>query len=127
MTKVLSIVETPYRATVEEQDDTILWLTNMFKRSGLDMAVLLRASAVNYGVRGQDASGLRIGDIELHHPPQLDRDVEALLELGVPVYYLREDAEERGIHENKFVDGIKPVGRSELPSILEEYDQVWHW
>lgn len=127
MTKVLSIVETPYRATVEEQDDTILWLTNMFKRSGLDMAVLLRASAVNYGVRGQDASGLRIGDVELRHPPQLDRDVEALLELGVPVFYLREDAEERGIPDNKMVDGIKPVGRSELPSILEEYDQVWHW
>jgi hypothetical protein len=127
MTKVLNIIETPYRATVEEQDDTVLWLTNMLKRSGLDLAVLLRASAVNYCVRGQDATGLRIGGVELHHPSQLDHDIEALLELGVPVHFVREDAEERGIPETKLVDGAKPVGRREVPAMLEQYDQVWHW
>lgn len=127
MTKVLSIIETPYRATVEEQDDTVLWLTNMFKRSGLDMAVLLRASAVNYLVNDQDASGLRIGDVTLRHPPRLDDDIKALLDLGVPVHYVREDADERGIPERKLLDGAKPVSRRELPSMLEEYDLVWHW
>ncbi|MGH9136492.1 MAG: hypothetical protein ACRD0G_05510 [Acidimicrobiales bacterium] len=127
MTKVLNIVETPYRATVEEQDDTVLWLTNMFKRSGLDIAVLLRASATNYAVRGQDASGLRIGGIELHNPPRPDHDVAALLDLGVPVHYVREDAEERGLPAGRFIDGAKPVSRRELPAMLEQYDQVWHW
>jgi predicted peroxiredoxin len=125
--KVLGIVESAYRATVEEQDDTILWLSHMLKNNGLDVTLLLRANAVNYAVRGQDASGLRFGDVELTHPPAIDRDVDALIDKGVPVYYVQEDARERGIPETRLVDGVKPVSRRELPSMLEGYDQVWHW
>jgi predicted peroxiredoxin len=125
--KVLGIVETGYRATVEEQDDTILWLSSMFKGAGLDLTVLLRANAVNYAVRGQDASGLRFGDLEVTNPPTLDDDVEALLEKGVAVYYLAEDVGERGISEGDLVDGVKPVAQRDLPALLDQFDQVWHW
>jgi sulfur relay (sulfurtransferase) DsrF/TusC family protein len=125
--KVLGIVETGYRATVEEQDDTILWLSSMFKGAGLDLTVLLRANAVNYAVRGQDASGLRFGDLEVTNPPRLDDDVAALLEKGVAVYYLAEDVGERGISEGDLVDGVKPVAQRDLPGLLDQFDQVWHW
>jgi predicted peroxiredoxin len=125
--KVLSIVETAYRGTLEEQDDTILWLNNMFKGAGLDVTVLLRSNAVNYAVRGQDASGLRFGDDELTHPPAIDKDIEALLEKGVAVHYVAEDVAERGIDESNLVDGVKPVTRADLPSLLNGFDQVWHW
>jgi predicted peroxiredoxin len=125
--KVLGIVETAYRATVEEQDDTILWLNHMLKNSGLDVALLLRANACNYVVRGQDASGLSFGDLEVSNPPRIDEDVKALIEKGVPVYYVEEDATTRGITDGRLIDGVRPVSRKDLPKLFEEFDQVWHW
>src|SRR5205823_3983549 len=85
--------------TAEEQDDTILWLNHMLKNNGLDVTILLRANAVNYLVKGQDASGLKFGTAELPHPPVIDKDVSDLIEKGVPVYYVKEDVDERGVPE----------------------------
>jgi sulfur transfer complex TusBCD TusB component (DsrH family) len=125
--KVLNIVETAYRATLEEQDDTILWLSRMLKKNGVDLSVLLRSNAVNYAVRGQDASGLRFGDIDLAHPPTIDHDVQSLVENGVPVYYVSEDAAARGISETQLIGDLKAVARKDLPGLLDEFEQVWHW
>ena len=126
-TKVLSVIGTAYRATVEEQDDTILWLTHMLKSSGLDMAVLLRSNAVNYAVRGQDASGLQFGKLEVLHPPMLDADLTALLDHDVPVYYVTDDAQARGIAPATVIDGVQPIAGDTLPTLFERYEQVWFW
>ncbi len=90
-TKILSVVERAYHGTLEEQDDTILWLSHMLKNSGACISVLLRANAVNYLVRGQDASGLVIGGIPLSHPPKLDADVQRMIGAGISVYAVYED------------------------------------
>ena len=78
-------------------------------------------------MKGQDARGLLFGDLPLEHPPALDRDITDLVEKGVPVYYVREDLEERGIPEARLIDGIKPVSRKELPGMLDGFELVWHW
>jgi hypothetical protein len=125
--KVLTIVETAYRATIEEQDDPVLWLSHMLRNNGLDLAILLRANAGNYAVAGQDASGLSFGDVEVAHPPRIDEDLRALIAKGAPVYYVQEDAAERGIPESRMIDGVSAVSRRDLPRLFEEYDQIWHW
>lgn len=124
---VLTIVETAYRATLEEQDDTVLWFNHAMKNAGTEVSVLLRANAVNYAVEGQDASGLRIGDLDVAHPPDFARDLENLIAAGVPVYYVTEDVEERGIPTDRLLGGAKGVSRSEIPGLFGAHDLVWHW
>ena len=127
MPKILNIVETAYRATIEEQDDTVLWLTHMLKNAGADISVLLRANAVNYAVKGQEASGLAFGESKMTHPPEIDKDVEKMIQKGVPVYLVEQDANERGLSDADFVSGIKKMKRDALPELIDQHDQVWHW
>ena len=127
MAKILSIVETAYRATIEEQDDTVLWLSHMLKNAGADISVLLRANAVNYAVKGQDASGLSFGEMKMSHPPEIDKDLEKMIEKGVPLYVVEEDAGDRGLSDEELIGGIKKVKREALPELIDQHDQVWQW
>lgn len=127
MAKILNIVETAYRGTIEEQDDTVLWLTHMLKNAGADISVVLRANAVNYAAQGQDASGLSFGDIKMAHPPAIDKDLEQMIGKGVAVFLIQEDARERGLSDQDLISGIKKISRRDLVSLVDEYDQVWHW
>ena len=127
MPKILNIVETAYRGTLEEQDDTVLWLTHALKNAGADIAVLLRANAVNYALKGQDASGLAFGEIKMAHPPEIDKDLDKMIKKGVPVYLVTEAAKERGLSSQDLLAGIEKVSRKDLPQLIDQYDQVWHW
>ena len=127
MAKILSIVERAYHGTVEEQDDTILWISHMIKDAGADISILLRGNAVNYGVMGQDASGLRFGDVTLEVPPTLDTDVANLIAAQVPTYVVREDLEDRGISQAGLAKGLQVVSRSELADLYDSHDSIWHW
>ncbi len=127
MAKILSIVERAYHGTVEEQDDTILWLSHMIKNAGADISILLRSNAVNYGVMGQDASGLKFGNVTLDVPPTLDADVVNLIKAGVPTYAVREDVEDRGIRLEELAEGLHLVSRKDLADLFDSHDSIWHW
>jgi hypothetical protein len=125
--KVLQVIESAYRATIEEQDDTVVWITHAMKGAGADLAVLLRGNAVNYGVKGQDASGLSFGGKAQTQPPRPDEDVAKLIGKGVDVFFVEEDAADRGLERGELIAGLKPVSRGGLPKLFESYDQIWHW
>ena len=127
MAKILSVVERAYHGTIEEQDDTILWLSHMIKNAGTDISILLRGNAVNYGVMGQDASGLRFGDVKMEVPPTLDTDVANLVAAQVPTYIVSEDLEDRGIQRTELADGLKVISRNELADLFDSHDSIWHW
>jgi sulfur relay (sulfurtransferase) DsrF/TusC family protein len=125
--KVLQIIETAYRATIEEQDDTVVWITHAMKGAGGDLDVLLRGNAVNYALRGQDAAGLAFGEWRQTQPPRLADDIAGLIGKGVDVYYVQDDAVARGISESALVEDLKPLARNGLAALFGTYDQVWHW
>ena len=125
--KVLQVIEGAYRCTVEEQDDPIIWITLAMKGAGADLAVLLRGNAVNYGVKGHDATGLSFGGRAQTQPAKIDEDVAKLIATGLDVYVVEDDVAARGIERNELVEGLKPVSRAGLPKLLAGYDQIWHW
>ena len=125
--KALNIVESAYRGTLEEQDDTIVWLTGAMLGAGADLAVLLRGNAVNYGVAAQDASGLSFGALAQTQPPRPASDLTQLIDRGVAVHIVQDDLEARGIEAGELIPGLKPIARSEIAALLPDFDQVWHW
>jgi DsrE/DsrF-like family len=127
MTRYLSVIENAYRATVEEQDDTAVWFTHALKNGGAEVALLLRGNAVNYALRGQDASGLRFGTKELKVPPEIDKDISACVEKKIPAFVVSEDLAERGILPSDLLPGIEKVPRIGLAKLFDSYDRVIHW
>ena len=126
--KTLNIVESAYRAVMEEQDDTVLWLLAAMQAAGAEHTVVLRGNAVNYAVAEQGAPGLTIGQWKQTQAPRMSRDVLDLIEnRKIAVYVVDEDLTERGIDHRELVSGMKFISRKELPKLIAEHQLVSHW
>jgi hypothetical protein len=125
--QVLHIVDQAYRATLEEQDDPVLWFTQVLRGANADVAMLLRGSAVNYLVFRQDASGLAFGGWRQTHPPRVAAAIVALLSNRTPVHFVQEDLADRGIRASDCIAGVQPIERARLGEFVERFDRVWQW
>jgi hypothetical protein len=45
----------------------------------------------------------------------------------VPVYYIEEDARQRGPETTDLIEGAQPLARAGLPGFVSRYDCVFHW
>ena len=125
--KTLNIVSSGYRATIEEQDDTVVWITHALRNAGAEMDMLLRGAAVNYPVRGQAVTPVAIGGREQKHGPDVHAQVRDFCGNGSTVFAVREDLDERSIDHRDLLQEVQIVGRAELPALIKGYDRVWHW
>ena len=126
--KTLNIVESAYRAVMEEQDDTILWLLAAMQGAGAEHTVVLRGNAVNYAVAGQGVPGLTVGEWKQTQAPKMDHDVLDLIEKRkIPVYVVAEDLSDRGIDQSELVAGVQLLSRTALPGMFGDYSLVNHW
>ncbi len=126
--KTLNIIESAYRAVMEEQDDTILWLLAAMQGAGAEHTVVLRGNAVNYAVAGQGAPGLTIGGWKQTQAPRMDNDVVDLIERRkIPVFVIEEDLAARGVGRGEMVPGVQLLSARMLPKHMAEYELVSHW
>ena len=125
--KVLSIISSGYRATLEEQDDTVVWITQAMCRAGAEIDVLLRSAAVNYVVEGQTVPPLSIGGRTQRNAPDVHGQVRELAERGVAIFVLEEDLAAYGLNAVPRLDRAQAVHAGELADLVSRYDAVWHW
>ena len=125
--KVLSIIASGYRATLEEQDDTVLWISQAMSRAGAEIDILLRSAAVNYLVEGQSVPPLAIGGRVQRNAPDVNGQLRDLAERGVGLFVLAEDVAAYGLEDVRRLDRATIVRADELADLVTRYDAVWHW
>lgn len=124
--KYLQVIESAYRGSVEEQDDTIIWLSLAMKGAGAELDVLLRGNAVNYILTQQNASGLTLGQWKQTQPAYIYQELQKLANQGVTIYVIEEDIYKRGLTEVPAIP-VEPVAEKQLPDLYEQYDRVSYW
>lgn len=125
--KILSMIDTAYRATIEEQDDTSLWFNHSCRNAGAAIDILLKGNAVNYACVHQRLPSLRIGTSRVERPSHFPSDLRSLTESGARVFYVMEDAQTRGLHEGDLLPEVVGIARAQIAEFFEEYDNVWCW
>jgi sulfur relay (sulfurtransferase) DsrF/TusC family protein len=125
--KVLQVIDQAFRTTTEEQDDTILWLTQSMRGAGGHLTVLLGGHGVYYGLQAHPQPALTLGRWQQTQPANLTRDLTNLVESGVPVYAISEDLEERGLSPSNLQNGVQAISRQGLVNLYESVDQIWQW
>lgn len=125
--RILQIINSAYRATVEEQDDTVVWLTHAMALAGGDFDVLLCGAAVNYAIQNEPGPAVTVGAWQQTCPPDLSRDIAGLLTSGVAVRFVVEDFNTLGLDLGRCIDGLSPIARSDIANLLSRYDRVLRW
>lgn len=125
--KVLQVVEQAFRTLVEEQDDTILWLTQSMHGAGADLLMLLAGHCTYYAVQKKRQPQLTLGNWQQHEPADLIRDLDSMLQKGIPIYVVKEELEERGLADLPIHPGISVIKRADLVKLYEQVDQIWQW
>ncbi len=110
-----------------EDSDIGLFASAFAPVAGSRMTILLSEDAVNYGVRGQEGTGIRIAGAPVQPGFLIETDIRSVQEARIPVYALREDLEERGITTDELVPGVTLLSRAELGRFIDQFDVVWNW
>jgi sulfur relay (sulfurtransferase) DsrF/TusC family protein len=124
--KILSVLSHTEYGNLEDSDIG-LFASAFAPVAGARMTILLAEDAVNYGVRGQEGTGIKIAGAPVQPGFLIETDVQSVQEAKIPVYALREDLEERGLAQHDLVPGLTLLSRREYGKFVDQFDVVWNW
>lgn len=125
--KLLQVVEQAFRTLVEEQDDTILWLSQSIRKAGADMTILLAGNCAYYAVLKRRQPALKIAEWVQKEPSDIKQDLDRLHASGVGIYVCRNDLADRGLIGIPVHPGVRVISHQEVAALYEEADLVWQW
>jgi sulfur relay (sulfurtransferase) DsrF/TusC family protein len=124
--KILSVLTHTEYGNLEDSDIG-LFASAFAPVTGNDMTILLTQDAVNYAVRGQDGTGIKIAGGTVQPGFLIETDIQSVQASNIPVFAIKEDLEERGLRTSDLVGGLKLLSRTELGRFIDKFDTVWNW
>jgi sulfur relay (sulfurtransferase) DsrF/TusC family protein len=124
--KILSVLTHTEYGNLEDSDIG-LFASAFAPVAGSQMTILLAEDAVNYGVRGQEGTGIKIAGTPVQPGFLIETDVQSVQQANIPVYAFQEDLEERGLGPTELIPGIKLVSRNEYGKFVDQFDTIWNW
>lgn len=124
--KILSVLSHTEYGNLEDSDIG-LFASAFAPVTSNQMTLLLSEDAVNYAVRGQDGTGIKIAGGTVQPGFLIETDLQSLQDSRIPVYAVKDDLEERGLSERDLISGVKILRKDEFGKFVDQFDTVWNW
>jgi len=124
--KILSVLSHTEYGNLEDSDIG-LFASAFAPVTSNQMTLLLSEDAVNYAVRGQDGTGIKIAGGTVQPGFLIETDLQSLQDSKIPVYAVKDDLEERGLSERDLISGVKILRKDEFGKFVDQFDTVWNW
>jgi sulfur relay (sulfurtransferase) DsrF/TusC family protein len=124
--KILSVLSHTEYGNLEDSDIG-LFASAFAPVTSNQMTLLLSEDAVNYAVRGQDGTGIKIAGGIVQPGFLIETDLQSLQDSKIPVYAVKDDLEERGLSERDLISGVKILRKDEFGKFVDQFDTVWNW
>jgi predicted peroxiredoxin len=125
--KVLVIFEKPIYLSFEPVDPHVFATALGVSDTPVEVNVLLRDSAITYGVKNQQVQVKIVGQDIMLHETSPDRVIAYMIEHGAKVSAVAEDMKARGVNKEDLIQGIDIVSEDASIQLLEEHDSVLVW
>ena len=124
--KILSVLAHTEYGNLEDSDIG-LFASAFSSVAGQPLTLLLREDAVNYTVRGQDGTGIKIAGTAVQPGFLIETDLLSCKESNIPVYAVQEDLDKHGIKRDELIAGVQLLSKKELGKFVDQFDTVWNW
>src|SRR5262245_65770803 len=101
--KILSVLSHTEYGNLEDSDIG-LFASAFAPVAGSRMTILLSDDAVNYGVRGQEGTGIEMAGGKVQSGFLIETAIRSVQQANIPVYSFAHDLETRGTHSHDLVE-----------------------